>query len=270
MRIGLIGVAGRLGSVLAAGIAAADDLELVAGVSPSHAGRSARRGGPCPRRRPRGGGHRRGLARCARRREGRRRLEVTGPGDGRRAPRWLLEHGIHAVVGATGYSRPTSRPHASSPRPDRPEALIVPNFSIGAVLVERFAAEAARHLPNVEIVELHHDRKVDAPSGTALATAAAIASRSAMTSRRRRRRRARGRRGSAGSAPPRDPGACRPAARPRRARGGAPRWRGAAAHAAARHDGPQRRSSPGALLACRRVGGLDGLVVGLGELLCSR
>ncbi|MET0750073.1 MAG: dihydrodipicolinate reductase C-terminal domain-containing protein, partial [Solirubrobacterales bacterium] len=52
--------------------------------------------------------------------------------------------------------------------------FVAPNFAIGAVLMMRFAAEAARHMPEVEIVELHHDRKLDAPSGTAKRTAALI------------------------------------------------------------------------------------------------
>ncbi len=50
--------------------------------------------------------------------------------------------------------------------------MIAPNFAVGAVLMMRFAAEASRHMPAAEIIELHHDRKLDAPSGTALRTAA--------------------------------------------------------------------------------------------------
>ena len=53
--------------------------------------------------------------------------------------------------------------------------LVVPNFALGAVLLQQFAEQAARHLPHVEVVELHHDGKADAPSGTALATATRIA-----------------------------------------------------------------------------------------------
>ena len=52
--------------------------------------------------------------------------------------------------------------------------LLAPNFAIGAVLMMRFAVEAARHMPHAEIIELHHDTKLDAPSGTAKATAAAM------------------------------------------------------------------------------------------------
>ena len=59
-------------------------------------------------------------------------------------------------------------------RAGRPAVFYAPNFAIGAVLMMRFAAEAAKHLPRAEIVELHHETKVDAPSGTAKATAAAM------------------------------------------------------------------------------------------------
>lgn len=84
--------------------------------------------------------------------------------------------GWHAVVGTSGFT---------DERIDRvrdlfgsgpPNCLIAPNFSIGAVLAMRFAAEAAAFFPAAEVIELHHDRKADAPSGTAIATAAGIAS----------------------------------------------------------------------------------------------
>ncbi|TVT49272.1 4-hydroxy-tetrahydrodipicolinate reductase [Amycolatopsis rhizosphaerae] len=89
--------------------------------------------------------------------------------------RFATEHGIHAVVGTTGFTeerldtlREWLRPH--------PElgVLIAPNFALGAVLAMRFAVQAARYYESVEIVELHHNRKADAPSGTAAHTAALI------------------------------------------------------------------------------------------------
>lgn len=85
-----------------------------------------------------------------------------------------LDKGVSPVVGTTGLSR-----EAIEEIIDRSEAvslggLIAPNFALGAVLMMRFAAEAARFFPNVEIIELHHDQKVDAPSGTALITAEKI------------------------------------------------------------------------------------------------
>lgn len=85
---------------------------------------------------------------------------------------WLLDNGIHAVVGATGMSADQVADLQS--RATKANCLIVPNFAISAVLLMRFAAEAAKYMPNVEIIELHHDKKVDAPSGTAIHTAEAI------------------------------------------------------------------------------------------------
>jgi 4-hydroxy-tetrahydrodipicolinate reductase len=85
--------------------------------------------------------------------------------------------GVHVVVGTTGFD-PTALRQALEPAPPaRPRAnvLIAPNFAIGAVLMMRFAAEAAKHMARAEIVELHHDRKLDAPSGTAKRTAELMA-----------------------------------------------------------------------------------------------
>jgi 4-hydroxy-tetrahydrodipicolinate reductase len=82
-----------------------------------------------------------------------------------------LAAGVPCVVGTTGFDR------ESVDRAAREAALPVlhaPNFAIGAVLMMRFAVEAAKHMPKAEIIELHHDTKLDAPSGTAKATAGAI------------------------------------------------------------------------------------------------
>ncbi|MEY3072658.1 MAG: hypothetical protein RLZZ353_854 [Actinomycetota bacterium] len=260
LRIAVVGAAGRLGSVLAAGVAASDDLELVAAVSPRHSGRPlgavlpALAGGPAA-----------DVAVTADLASvveagAEVAIEVTGPSTVGPNLLGLLDLGVHAVVGATGLAAAdlaTARELAAR-GPAR--AVVAPNFSIGAVLLERLAAEAARHLPDVEIVELHHDRKVDAPSGTALATAAAVAA---------------ARRGvpaPTGEGP----------SRGERHHGipvHAVRLPGLVAHEevlfgapgqvlALRHDVTDRTAFvPGALLACRRVPGLDGLVEGLGALL---
>jgi 4-hydroxy-tetrahydrodipicolinate reductase len=82
-----------------------------------------------------------------------------------------VERGIPCVVGTSGAD--LSEVGAQAKEQGIP-VFVVPNFAIGAVLMMRFAAEAARHLPRAEIVELHHDTKLDAPSGTAKATAAAM------------------------------------------------------------------------------------------------
>ncbi len=85
-----------------------------------------------------------------------------------------LSAGAHVVMGTTGLS--TAQKRSISMEADRHDRaiLIASNFSVGAILMERFAAEAARILRHVEIVEYHHDRKADAPSGTALSTARRI------------------------------------------------------------------------------------------------
>ena len=79
--------------------------------------------------------------------------------------------GAHAVVGTSGFDAPKIDEARSLWGDGPPNCLIVPNFSVGAVLMMRFAEMAAPHYPAAEIVELHHDRKADAPSGTALSTA---------------------------------------------------------------------------------------------------
>jgi 4-hydroxy-tetrahydrodipicolinate reductase len=91
--------------------------------------------------------------------------------------RACIAAGVHAVVGTSGWDVDAIRAAAEEAREAGAGAnvLFAPNFAIGAVLMMRFAAEAARHMPEAEIVELHHDRKLDAPSGTAKRTAELIA-----------------------------------------------------------------------------------------------
>ena len=85
-----------------------------------------------------------------------------------------LRAGVHIVIGTTGFDLDALREACGQARYGA-KALVAPNFAIGAVLMMRFAAEAARHMDAAEIVELHHDRKLDAPSGTAALTAQLIA-----------------------------------------------------------------------------------------------
>jgi len=83
-----------------------------------------------------------------------------------------LEAGVPCVVGTSGWD---TGPIARKAEEAGVAVFYAPNFAIGAVLMMRFAAEASRHMPRAEIVELHHETKVDAPSGTAKATADAMA-----------------------------------------------------------------------------------------------
>jgi 4-hydroxy-tetrahydrodipicolinate reductase len=84
-----------------------------------------------------------------------------------------VEAGVHAVVGATGFDLDRLRARIEE-APGEAKCFVAPNFAIGAVLMMQFARQAAEHMPECEIVELHHDRKLDAPSGTAKRTAELI------------------------------------------------------------------------------------------------
>jgi 4-hydroxy-tetrahydrodipicolinate reductase len=91
-----------------------------------------------------------------------------------------LRAGAHVVIGTTGFDIDSLAEQARAAAEQAPEGrsanvFIAPNFAIGAVLMMQFAAKAAKHMQKAEIVELHHDRKLDAPSGTAARTARLMA-----------------------------------------------------------------------------------------------
>ena len=148
-RVAVLGAAGRMGSVTCAAVRDDPDLELVARVSSSDSLEAVLDAG----------------ADVA--------VEFTTPASVATNTRWLLERGVHAVVGTTGLGEEDLESLRDLVGPAN--CLVAPNFAIGAVLLMRLAAEVARYLPHVEITELHHERKVDAPSGTALRTARLIA-----------------------------------------------------------------------------------------------
>ena len=160
-RVAVSGVAGRMGRLVGEAVAAAADLELVAGYDPHGAGEQV--AGVTVSADPEAVG----AAEVV--------VEFTNPSVvlGNLA-RWR-RLGLHAVVGTSGFDDARlavlRRKWGSGP----PNCLVVPSFSIAALLMMRFAATAAPHFAAAEIVELHHDRKADAPSGTALATAAGMA-----------------------------------------------------------------------------------------------
>jgi 4-hydroxy-tetrahydrodipicolinate reductase len=91
--------------------------------------------------------------------------------------RWCVRHAVDVVVGTTGLKPGDYDEIRALIEEEGSESnvFIAPNFAIGAVLMMRFAAQASKFFPVIEIVELHHDRKADAPSGTALRTAHEIA-----------------------------------------------------------------------------------------------
>lgn len=86
----------------------------------------------------------------------------------------IINAGASPVVGTTGFKSEDIKKLQKLAKSKKIGGLIAPNFGIGAVLMMKYAADAAKHLPNVEIVEYHHDNKADAPSGTAIKTAEQI------------------------------------------------------------------------------------------------
>ena len=97
-------------------------------------------------------------------------VDFTGPAFAPEHVKWCIANGVHVVVGTTGF--PIDPAWAAQ---DRVGVLVAPNFAVGAVLMMAFAERAARLLPDAEIIELHPPTKLDAPSGTALATADRVA-----------------------------------------------------------------------------------------------
>jgi 4-hydroxy-tetrahydrodipicolinate reductase len=103
-------------------------------------------------------------------------VDFTHPGVVMDNLEFLLDHGIHAVVGTTGFDEARlATLRGWLEKTPSTGVLVAPNFSIGAVLMMRFSVEAAKFFESVEIVELHHPDKADAPSGTARRTAELVA-----------------------------------------------------------------------------------------------
>jgi 4-hydroxy-tetrahydrodipicolinate reductase len=162
VRVGVFGAGGRMGATVCDAVVGASDLELVAAVDPHRSGE------------PVAGTELTIAADPDALLEARAEVVVdfTVLAAARENLRWCAAHDVHAVVGTTGFSADDLDEFAELFTHGRAHALIAPNFAIGAVLMMRFAELAAPWFDTAEIIELHHDRKVDAPSGTALATAA--------------------------------------------------------------------------------------------------
>lgn len=101
-------------------------------------------------------------------------VDFTRPGIVQGNTEIALQYGVRPVIGTTGMTTSEIERFINLSDEKKIGGLIVPNFAIGALLMIKFAAEAAKYFPHVEIIELHHDQKMDAPSGTALKTAEAI------------------------------------------------------------------------------------------------
>ena len=241
VRVGVIGASGRMGSETCRAVDGDDDLQLVAKVTSRDPLEVLVENG----------------AEVA--------VDFTTPEAVKANVEFCIDRGIHAVVGTTGLAETDLDDLARRAAGRDARVLVAPNFAIGAVLMMRFAAEAAPYFDAAEIVERHHERKADAPSGTALRTA------QLMNEARQETWRA-------------------PEARPESlagSRGGdasgvrvhSIRMPGSVAHQEVvlgsagqtltiRHDSIDRGSfMPGVLLAIKRVGGLEGVTVGLEHAL---
>lgn len=101
-------------------------------------------------------------------------VDVTHPGAAAANAMSALKRGVAVVIGTSGLSQQDTRELALNCDEFKTPALLVPNFAVGAVLMMKFAEMAAAYMPNVEIIEMHHNQKADAPSGTAKSTAERI------------------------------------------------------------------------------------------------
>jgi 4-hydroxy-tetrahydrodipicolinate reductase len=155
IKVGVLGAKGRMGSLVCQTVRAEPDLELAAEVDI--------------------GDSRDPLADCA------VVVDFTSPGTVLDNVRWCVQHGVNIVVGTSGFDaerlaevgRILQERETGSAADEAisPKVLVVPNFSIGAVLMMKFAEQAAPFFESAEVIELHHAAKVDAPSGTATRTA---------------------------------------------------------------------------------------------------
>jgi 4-hydroxy-tetrahydrodipicolinate reductase len=259
IRVGVFGAGGRMGSTVCRTVADDPDLELVAGVDPLHIGIDLRQvtGADVSglQMAPDAGALLDAGAEVA--------VDFTHVDAARVNLEWCAANGVHAVVGTTGFVAGDFDRLAAVFTTSN--CFVAPNFAIGAVLMMRFAELAAPWFESAEIIELHHDQKVDAPSGTALLTADRMAAASdAWGPDPTQRMVAEGARGAAG---------------PAGIRVHSVRLRGLVAHQevllgttgqslSIRHDSYDRDSfMPGVLLAVKRVADRPGVTVGLDKLL---
>ena len=145
IRVGVNGAAGRMGQTVCEAVGGADDLELVARADPALDKALADIVGDCEVV-----------------------VDFTQPDQALGNIKTRLDADTHIVVGTTGFSQEELTKLAKGAKAN---VVFAPNFAIGAVLMMRFAVEASKHMAKAEIIELHHDKKIDAPSGTAARTA---------------------------------------------------------------------------------------------------
>ena len=151
IRVAVSGAAGRMGQAVCEAVDAADDTELAGRADPALDADLASVLG-----------------------DAHVVVDFTTPDSAIANARDAVAVGVHAVVGTTGFDIEALRREVESASTDGANVFVAPNFAIGAVLLMEFSRRAAEHMPECEIIELHHERKVDAPSGTAKRTAELI------------------------------------------------------------------------------------------------
>ncbi|HEX6208533.1 MAG TPA: 4-hydroxy-tetrahydrodipicolinate reductase [Actinomycetota bacterium] len=171
MRVGVIGACGKMGAMTSRAVVDDPELSLVAAVHPSRAGEDLAVAVGHPRAEGRVSAQLEALVQA----DAEVAVDFTTPDVVMDDVRFGCTHGIHMVVGTTGVGPDEQATIREWLKDSDANVVVAPNFSIGAVVAQRLAEEAARHFPAAEIIELHHDAKVDAPSGTAAATARRIA-----------------------------------------------------------------------------------------------
>jgi 4-hydroxy-tetrahydrodipicolinate reductase len=144
-RVGVAGAAGRMGATVCEAVEGAEDLELAGRADPALGVELVDIVGDCDVV-----------------------VDFTTPDTALENALTCVRAGVHAVVGTTGWDPSPLREFGPHPPAN---VFVAPNFAIGAVLMMRFAVEASKYMAKAEIIELHHDRKIDAPSGTAARTA---------------------------------------------------------------------------------------------------
>lgn len=246
IRVAIAGALGSMGTAVGVAVLADPALELVAAVDPRYATSDSGNGGdvlPAHVRRYPTLDAALGTSRAD------VVVDFTLPAAVLMNVKTCLEHGVAVVVGTSGLGSEALKDLDLSARARGTPVFVAPNFALGAVLMMQFAQQAAAHMGACEIVELHHERKVDAPSGTAHRTAVMVE----------------------------EAWATRGLTRPVPVH--SVRLPGLVAHQEVifggrgetltiRHDSLTRESfMPGVLLAIKRVSGLQGLVVGLEKIL---
>ena len=251
MRVGVFGAAGRMGAEVCLTVQGDPQLELVAAVDPFHAGEDLL-----------------GLTVAANSDAlatagAEVAVDFTHAQASRDNLLWCADHGVHAVVGTTGFSDADLNDFRAAFTTSN--CIIAPNFAIGAVLMMRFAEMAAPFFDTAEIIEFHPDAKIDAPSGTAVATVHRMAAAHAQWAPDPTQKEIYP--GSRGGKGPAD------------IRVHAVRMRGMVAHQEVilgttgqtliiRHDTTDRTSfMPGVILAVKRIASVPGLTLGLDALL---